>query len=240
VERKTQITALATAAEADRRSAAVAKAHIKHCAVCKADYVAQLRAVRSAAFQREVASLIPALPIAESARRDSGPLRDIIADWLSRPFGQDAVVSAGQAASTGIGRGAGGVVAAKIAAVLAAGAATVAITTSVTNDTESRAVPTPTPAATTPTPTATPSPSPTPTATPSPKPTPRPKAKKKQATSAKTQGGTSPTSHEEAPSSAAPQGSLPNGGSEFSPDGASLPPAAPAPVPAAPGSSEFP
>lgn len=237
-ERSSEITALAIGTDGATHAVRAAKAHIKHCSVCKTDYVAQLRAVRSAAFQRKVASVIPAAPLAESGRRHGGPIRDLIADWFGRLGGHDAVPTVAHTAASGVGRGSAGVLAVKIAAVLAGGAATIGAATGMFDAPSGQARPDRRPpAAQTATPTA------TPTRTATPKPTAAPAAdrqQKRRSARKKTQGGTRPSSQEQAPASSAPAGSQPNGSSEFSPNGARLGRPAPAPVPAAPGASEFP
>lgn len=244
-ERSQDLAALVSDAD-DATAVGTAKAHIKHCTACKTDYVAQVRALRSAAFQRDVASVIPVAPLEEAARRHGGAARDLAADWLGRLGGSDAVPATAQSAASGVGRGAGGVLAVKIAAVLAAGATTVGVTTNIF-DSPRRESP----------PRTVQKPKPTPTVTPTPEPTPDVKSaiaaaersykrrqerrdRRERRADAPTQGGTSPTSQEQAPASAAPPDSLPDGGSEFSVDSADSQPAAPAPVPAAPGASEFP
>lgn len=242
-ERAGEIAALAEGTT-DAHSVRIAKAHIKHCAVCKTEYVAQLRAVRSAAFERDVASLVPVLPLAETARRHGGSVRDLLADWVSRIGGSDVSTVTSQAASSGVGRGTGGVLAMKVAAVLVAGATTVGVTTGIVDGPKEQPKPRSEPAAK-------PTPSPTPVAIPdmnaaiaaAKRAVARREARRETRAAkakAKTQGGTGATDQEQAPASAAPSGSQSNGGSEFSSDSANLDPAPPAPVPAAPGASEFP
>lgn len=236
-ERSEAIVDLATGISGNAQAVRAAKAHIKHCSVCKTDYVMHLRAVRSAAFQRQVASVIPAAPLAESARRHGGPLRDLFADWLGRGGGHEAVPVVSDAAASGVGRGAGGVLAVKVLAVIAGGAATIGAATGILGGADGRSVPKPQ-AAASPTPSATASPRNTPVPRPTPSASPHHKSARKS--SSRTQGGSKPSSHEQAPASAAPADSQADGASEFTPDSSNLSPAAPAPVPAAPGSSEFP
>lgn len=236
-ERADSLMTLASAGSDAEASLRTAKAHIKHCSACKADYVAQLRAVRSAAFQRDVASVIPVLPLADEARRHGGVVRDIVSDWLGRLGGSDAGPSISHAIGAGVGRGAGATLAVKVIAVIAGGAAVIGGATEIFGGDSRDAPPRRQPAAERPTPTPTQSPRPTPTSRPK---TQRTQNKSKPDSKAKTQGGTGPRDQEKAPASAAPAGSQPNGGSEFNPDGAALAPAPPAPVPAAPGASEFP
>lgn len=243
-ERSDELGALAVG-----KDVTVAKAHIKHCAVCKADYIAQLRAVRSAAFQREIASLVPIVPVAEQTRRSAGPARDLVADWLARLLGQEGPAVAAQAAASGVGRGAGGVLALKLAAVLASGAATVGVTTGILSEPKDERQPRSEKA----TPTATPAPTRTPQAIATPdvaaalaaaRRAAQRRADQRRAAEERQQqrqAASGPSSQEDpAPASPAPPGSQPNGASEFTPDSANLPPAAPAPAPVAPGSSEFP
>lgn len=202
------------------------------------DYVAQLRAVRSAEFQRQVASVLPAAPLGEAARRHGGALRDLFVDWVGRLGGSDAVPYAAHTAASGIGRGAGGVLAVKIVAVLVGGAALVGGTVELF-DQPDKPAPQERPAP--PRPTPTPKPKPTPRATPRPTVTATPKRAKQSKPSHKsTQGGNGASDHEAAVTSNAPAGSPPNGAGEFTPDSANLPQAAPAAAPSAPGSSEFP
>lgn len=236
-ERAEEVTTLASAASQDGESVKAAKAHIKHCSACKADYVSQLRAVRSAAFQRDVASVIPALPLAEEARRHGGVLRDVVADWFGRIGSSDAAPTVAHTLGAGLGRGAGATLTVKLVALLATGAAVVGGAVELL-DRDARDAPSRRPPAA-----ATPSPTPARTARPTPSPTPK-KSKRSASgrakSKAKTQGGAGPRDQEKAPASAAPAGSQPNGGSEFNPDSANLAPAPPAPVQAAPGASEFP
>lgn len=238
-ERTAEIAALAHGA-ADVEQSNRAHAHIEHCVICKRDLAAQLRAVHSATFQRKLASLAPVAPMTEGARQHGGTLRDVLADWTARLLGQEGPAVAAQAAASGVGRGTGAVLAVKLAAVLAAaGGATVGVTSGLFEGTSDRP-PQQRPAA--PARTAKPKPKPTRTPAPTPRPTAtiRPKPKQpRRASQPQTQGGTGPRAQEQSITSPAPAGSLPNGGSEFSPDSAALPPAPPAPPPAAPGAAEF-
>jgi hypothetical protein len=234
-DRADDLATLVSAAGQDNRSVRAARAHIKHCPVCKADFVAQRRALRSAAFQRDVASVIPALPIAEAARRHGGAVRDLLADWVGRLGGTDAAPAVAQTIASGVGRGAGGVLAVKIVAVLAGGAAVIGGATQIFDGESRPATPQRPPAET-----ATPRPSPTTRAKPEAPATQSAQRRRAQRSNARTQGGTGPRDQEQAPASDAPAGSQPAGGSEFNPDSAALPPAPPAPAPAAPGASEFP
>jgi DNA-directed RNA polymerase specialized sigma24 family protein len=244
-DREHDITALAEGA-ASREQAKLAKAHVAHCSHCNSLYAEQVRAFRSAAFERKVASILPAVDATDRHR-----LRvawDAITDTLSRPFAHDASNTALQLSSTGVGRGLGAALSAKVlGACLASVTAlsvcvTVALQPSGHHDPAPRARATPTRAK----PTPTPKPSrirerpatqararatPIPTATP--RPTPQPTRRQQ------TQGGTGPTDHEQTPASPAPANAASDGSSEFDPLYQPSQPAQPAPVPAAPGSSEF-
>lgn len=228
-----------SAGVADALQSNLAHAHLEHCATCKADFVGQLRAVRSAEFARKVAALLPPAPLADSTA-NHGRVREFVADLGSRLLGHgDAANAATQVSASGVGRGAGGVLAVKAVALLAGTAATIGAATGVLDN--------PTPAKKRPVAEA---PTPKPTSTPAPTPTPNIKAalaqerqaaeRRKRATK-KSTGTSGPTSHEKATTtSPASSGSQPNGASEFNPDSSNLPNAGAAPAPSAPGSSEFP
>jgi hypothetical protein len=62
---------------------------------------------------------------------------------------------------------------------------------------------------------------------------------RKRSRSAATQGGSGPQDHQRTPASPAPADAARDGGSEFDPLYQPSQPAAPAPVPAAPGATEF-
>ena len=82
------------AGTADRRQARAAFAHVATCGHCRPIYAAQLRALRSAAFERKVAALLP-LPSADAQQR--GRLRgawDAFADTITRPFTHDGTATA--------------------------------------------------------------------------------------------------------------------------------------------------
>lgn len=239
-QRATDLEAV-SAGVADALQSNLAHAHLEHCVTCKADFVGQLRAVRSAEFARKVAALLPPAPLADSTV-NHGRLRELVADWGSRLLGHgDAASAAAQASAAGVGRGAGGVLVVKVAAILAGGAATIGAATGVFDR------PAPAPA---PTRHAADSPTPTPSAAPSATPTPNVKAalaaarqaaERRRRAARKSNTSNTPTSHEsERPSSPAPSGSQANGASEFTPDSSNLPSGGPAPAASAPGASEFP
>lgn len=224
---------------ANDREYRVAKAHLKHCSECRGSYADLVRAIRSGHLQREIAQLLP-VPALDIVDRHRGPW-EIIVDWISRPFGHDAAVSAGQFASAG--RGLGGFAAVKLAALCMSGAvAGLFCVAQVPRqvDKHPRAISTPKPTATatatprrTAIPTVTVAATVAPTRTPRPTPTARPKPK----------GGelsrSGPKSHEKAraisPPVTAPDGSAVD---EFEPGPATSAPRKPAAAPAN-GGPEF-
>jgi hypothetical protein len=214
----------------------------------KFERVAIAARAHEAALERKLGQLLPVPPAAERARGRLGGWRDVVADWLGRPFGADAGSSASQLAASGAGRGAGGALAVKLAtlcigtsgivgaACVATGvlpvaaphhaAAKPAVARPATGARRSRA-PREQPltvlrAA------ATATPSPAATTVPS-----------RHTGATRTQGGTGPRAHEQAPASPAPANAARDGSSEFDPLYQPSQPASPAPAPAAPGSSEF-
>ena len=209
----------------------------------------QLRYVRGARFNSKVAALLP-VPTEAERMRAGGRFRDLLPDWAARFITQEPTTTATQLVASGAGRGIATSAAAHLAALCLAGAGTVGacIATGVlpapSRDSappaEVRATPTPAP-------TSTPfEPEPrlphgvvTPTPTPTPTPIKRARSRTRTAKQAKTQGGTTPRSHEQKPASPAPSNAAPNGASEFDPTYQPNAPAEPAPVPAAPGASEF-
>jgi hypothetical protein len=247
--REFEIAALA-AGTADRRQARLARAHVAHCQHCHATYAEQLRAIRSAAFERKVASVLPVVEVQERGRVRGA--WDAVADWIARPFGHDTAATAAQLAASGAGRGAGTIAMLKIAGVCMASATAVGVcaTTFVgpvftggpPAKTEPRKpdkrkaegpvgrharIPTRADQQLTPTPTATPK---------------EAKRRGQPASSdaaGRTQGGTGPTDHETTPASPAPSNAAPGGESEFDPTYQPSEQPAPAPVPAAAGSGEF-
>ena len=223
--------------DATEHQATAATVHLHGCATCRTHYKRHLRYLRSARFHDQVNQLLP--PVTVVGERRTG-VRDLVADWTARIFSHDAPNTAGQLVSGG-GRGIGTAAALKLASLCSAGALGVCAATGVIalpgrHDFRPAAVPTRTA-----TPTSTPAvrepppPHGMPTATATPA---RRSKPKRTAASSKTQGGTSATSHEKTPASPAPRGAAANGGSEFNPTDQSGP-STPAPVPAAPGGSEF-
>src|SRR3954452_24523372 len=98
----------------------MANAHLAHCSDCRGTYFNLLRAIKAGYLQREIAQILPVAPALDAVDRHRGPW-EIIIDWLSKPFGHDATITAGQLA--GAGRGLGGVAAVKLAGLCASGAA---------------------------------------------------------------------------------------------------------------------
>ena len=236
------VAALA-AGDAVAHEETAARTHLDHCPTCRADYARQLRYLRSARFHGKVASLLPA-PIPAERFRAVGGWRDVISDWAARVTGHDPAGTAGQLAAGGAGRGLGTAAAVKLATLCFAGAgvagACLASGVLPLNPTHH----TPQPAAKT-RPVKHPATRPEPrlphggaTPTPTPHRSSRHRASSRNPSSAGTQGGTGPRSHEQTPASPAPSNAAANGASEFDP---TYQPSAPkpAPVPAAPGGSEF-
>lgn len=235
------IAALA-AGEDEHRLEEAARFHleVEACPVCRADYIRQLRYVQGARFTGKVAQLLPGPVVVEHERRRTG-VRDLVADWIARLLGNDTVVA--PHLTGGAGRGLGGALGIKLAAFCTGGALCVCVSTVLplrpdrAGPPQSTATPTPSPqrARATTTPSATPTSSPTATATPSATPS---RKSTKRRRDAKTQGATGARSHEKRPASAAPANAAASGASEFDPTYQPSQPA-PAPVPAAPGGSEF-
>jgi hypothetical protein len=243
--RELEIAALA-AGTANRRQARLARAHVAHCQHCHTTYAEQLRAIRSAAFERKVASLLPVVEVQE--RRPVRGAWDAVADWVARPFGHDTAATAAQLAASGAGRGAGTIAMLKIAGVCMASAtavgvcATTLVIPALDNPTrpdkparkvaerkpervgQHDRLPSRAEQHVTPTPT----------------PTPKPVRSERDGDSQPgTQGGTGPGDHERTPASPAPANAAPGGESEFDPTYKPSSPPQPAPVQAAPGSGEF-
>lgn len=107
---------------ATRDQAVAARVHLERCPSCRKVYTAHVRAVRSGELPRRIASLLPLPPVAEGAGNDRG-IRSYVADWLARPFASDHAAAATQMATSGVGRGAGGVLAVKLATICVGGAA---------------------------------------------------------------------------------------------------------------------
>jgi hypothetical protein len=232
------------AGEATDEQATAAHVHLRGCAVCRTHYKRHLRYLRTPRFHDHVNQLLP--PVVVTNDRRTG-VRDLVADWAARLFSHDAPATATQLATGGAGRGIGTAAALKLASLcIGAGALGVCAATGVVPWSVPHHAAQAKVATRTPTPTATPIATRTPkpvepshrvvVATPTPKPKPHVSTKKR--TVAKTQGGTSPTSHEAPIISPARSGSAPNGASEFNPT-AQTGPASPAPVSRAPGANEF-
>ena len=210
------------AGSADQAQALVAQAHVAHCQHCHESYVTQLRAIRSAAFERKVAALLPPVELEDRGRRLRGAW-DAVADTLTRPFTHDGAATAAQLAASGAGRGAGTIALLKIAGacMASAGALGVCATTLVApalNDDPPARKATSKPARTNTTPArrlddrprygatyVAPTPTPTPTRTRK-----RARPKPKRATRARnTQRATGPSGHEQTPASPAPANAAP-------------------------------
>lgn len=97
-----------------------ARLHLKRCPACQRMYAERVRALRSGELQRDIAGLLP-LPVAERLVEERGP-RGVFLDWITRPFNGDPA-GATALMSSGAGRGAGTIAAAKLASLCIAGAA---------------------------------------------------------------------------------------------------------------------
>ena len=247
--RESDITALA-AGVADPDQANLARLHVVRCPHCKPLYVAQVRELRSAAFARKVAAILPAAPDANDRSRSVRGAWDALLDTLTRPFGHDATAAAAQLAASGAGRGVGTIAVLKIAGACMASASAVGVcaTTFVapvfTDGSPAKTASHPTAKRKSQGPVGRHERIPTraeqqltPTPTPTPKPARRQAQRDTAAAAGATQGGTGPTSHEETPASPAPSNAAPDGASEFDPN--HQPSEPPAPAPAAPGANEF-
>jgi len=198
---------------------------------------------REATLERKLGQLLPVPPAVEQTRGRLAGWRDLASDWISRPFGSETAATTTQLAASGAGRGAGGALAIKLATLCigtggVVGAACLA--TGVLPAGPSQQAPA---ARTAPKPTAAKASRPrerpltarraaatvTPTATPT----------TSRSGPRRTQGGSGPRDHEQAPASPAPADAAADGASEFDPLYSPSAPASPAPAPAAPGSSEF-
>ena len=242
--REQEISALA-AGTADRAQRRLALAHVAHCQHCQASYAEQLRAIRSAAFERKVAALLPAVEVHERGRFRGA--WDAVTDTVVRPFTHEGATTAAQLAASGAGRGAGTIAVLKIAGacMASAGAIGVCATTLVApaldeptrnekrtqqNDRKDQPVgehdrlPTRAEQNVVPTP------------TPSPKRRPSDRGDDR---TGRTQGGTGARDHERPPASPAPANAAPGGESEFNPTYTPDGPPTAAPPPAAPGGTEF-
>ena len=199
-----------------------------------------------AALERKLGQLLPVPPAAEQARGRIGAWRDVLADWLGRPFASDATPTATHLAASGAGRGAGTALAVKLATICLGGGSVIGAACLATGVLPQSAGP------------ATRKRSRAALATRPPhrrrRPRSRPRARgahdararddldvaaKRSRASATTQGGSGPRDHERAPASPAPADAARDGSSEFDPTYQPSQPAAPAPVPAAPGATEF-
>ena len=100
----------------------LARLHLEHCSACRLDHAARLRDLKSGKLPSDVASILPVLPAAESARQHRA-LWDALVDWASRPFGQEAAVNASQIGAAG--RGIGGLATLKLATLCIGGASIV-------------------------------------------------------------------------------------------------------------------
>src|SRR4051794_16535684 len=81
----------------------------------KFERVASATRAHEAALERKLGQLLPVPPAAEQVRGRVGAWRDVLVDWLGRPFGADASSGATQLVASGAGRGAGGALAVKLA-----------------------------------------------------------------------------------------------------------------------------
>ena len=208
----------------------------------KFERYATVARAHEAALERKLGQLLPVPPAAEQARGRLGAWRDVLADWLSRPFSSDATSTATHLAASGAGRGAGTALAVKLATICLGGGSVIGAACVATgvlpapSDNDARARQ---PARTaTPTPAATAEREPpmtraraTRNATLPTRRTPR--------RPATTQGGRGPQDHQRTPASPAPADAASDGSSEFDPLYQPSQPAPPAPVPAAPGATEF-
>jgi hypothetical protein len=230
------------AGDATEHQATAAHVHLQGCASCRTHYKRHLRYLRTARFHDSVNQLLP--PVVVTNDRRTG-MRDLVVDWAARLLGHDAPSAATQLAAGGAGRGIGTAAALKLAS-LCLGAGTLGVCAVTVGPLKATHHHKPPAKVATKMPTATPTPTETEPprphggviVTPTPTPTSRKTVRKRTASSSKTQGGSGPTSHEQAPVSPARSGSASGGASEFNPTDQSEP-ASPAPIPAAPGGSEF-
>ena len=208
----------------------------------KFERYATVARAHEAALERKLGQLLPVPPVAEQARGRIGAWRDVLTDWLGRPFASDATSSATQLAASGAGRGAGTALAVKLATICLGGGSVIGAACIVTgvvpapSDRDGRARQ---PARTaTPTPAAAADREPPMTRARATRNVRRPKRPTPRRPAA-TQGGRGPRDHERTPASPAPADAARDGTSEFDPTYQPSQPAAPAPVPAAPGATEF-
>ena len=197
-----------------------------------------------AALERKLGQLLPVPPAADQARGRIGAWRDVLADWLGRPFSSDATSTATHLAASGAGRGAGTALAVKLATICLGGGsvigaaclATGVLPQSPGRDAQARPAARKATATPTPTPTVAAAAAREPRITPARATTSTPRKRRASVT---TQGGSGSRDHERAPASPAPADAARDGSSEFDPIYQPSQPAAPAPVPAAPGATEF-
>ena len=208
----------------------------------KFERYATVARAHEAALERKLGQLLPVPPAAEQARGRIGAWRDVLADWLGRPFSSDATSTATHLAASGAGRGAGTALAVKLATICLGGGSVIGAACVATGvlpaptDRDGRARP---PARTaTPTPAAAAEREPPITRARATRHVTRPKRPTPRRPAA-TQGGKRSRDHERAPASPAPADAARDGSNEFDPLYQPSQPAAPAPVPAAPGATEF-
>jgi hypothetical protein len=118
-ERVPTLEALA-AGLADEQQQRLARLHLSHCGACRSAYAEHLRALRSGELQHRIAELLPVPAMVAAERRHRGGPWDALTDWLSRPFGSEAVSTGTQLAAGA--RGLGAVAAAKLATICLGGA----------------------------------------------------------------------------------------------------------------------
>ena len=87
----------------------------------KFERYATVARAHEAALERKLGQLLPVPPAAEQARGRLGAWRDVLADWLGRPFSSDATSTATHLAASGAGRGAGTALAVKLATICLGG-----------------------------------------------------------------------------------------------------------------------
>jgi hypothetical protein len=241
-QRSQDITALASGT-ADRAQRRLALAHVAHCQHCQASFAEQLRAIRSAAFERKVAAVLPAVEVQERGRVRGA--WDAVVDTALRPFTHEGASTAAQLASSGVGRGAGTIAVLKLAGTCLASAGAIGVCASTfvspivdglpeRQTPTTRTAPDPEPVGQHDRPPSRPDQHVVPTPTPQPS-----KDKPRTGGSSRTQGGTGSRDHERAPVSPAPANAAPGGESEFDPTYTPDGPPTAAPVPAAPGGTEF-
>jgi hypothetical protein len=107
---------------ATREQTIAARVHLERCPSCRKVYTAHVRALRSGELQRRIAGLLPLPPAVQGGGSDRG-IRSFVADLVARLFASDHAATATQLVTSGAGRGAGGVLAAKLAAICMSGAA---------------------------------------------------------------------------------------------------------------------